>query len=60
MTAFDLDQQIDSLLEQKNKTSNTVLVDQDDESDTKMSEAPKISIFQMLKSLLGNQTHNGK
>lgn len=56
MTAFDLDRQIDSLLEQKSKTSNTVLSDQNDENnDTRMAEAPKISIFQMLKSLLGNR-----
>ncbi|GKY97016.1 hypothetical protein MPSEU_000660400 [Mayamaea pseudoterrestris] len=53
VSAFDLDRQIDALLEQKNNTSNVVLAAQENESETNGStDAPRISIFQMLRSIL--------
>lgn len=53
MVAFDLDKQIDTLLEQKNNTSSVVL--KDGQADLTTSGAPKISIFALLKSVLGNK-----
>lgn len=50
MTAFDLDRQIDTMLEQKAKTSTAVL--SRDEDPEGSGEAPRLSIFQMLKSIL--------
>jgi SNF2 family DNA or RNA helicase len=49
MVAFDLDKQIDQILEQKTNTTNAVLADGDVEN---QGLAPKISIFQLLKSVL--------
>ena len=49
MVAFDLDKQIDQILEQKTNTTNAVLADGDAENQV---SAPKISIFQLLKSVL--------
>lgn len=49
MVAFDLDKQIDQILEQKTNTTNAVLADGDAEN---QQSAPKISIFQLLKSVL--------
>lgn len=49
MVAFDLDKQIDQILEQKTNTTNAVLADGDTENQV---SAPKISIFQLLKSVL--------
>ena len=51
VSAFDLDRQIDALLEQKNNTSNVVLAS-GDESQNGSTDAPRISIFQMLRSIL--------
>lgn len=51
MSAFDLDKQIDSMLETKSKTANAVLVEGAD-SQQQQSDAPKLSIFQMLKAIL--------
>jgi hypothetical protein len=61
VSAFELDQQIDAMLEQKNNTSNVVLADAADESTS--TDAPRISIFQMLRSILpggGGAVDNGK
>ena len=58
MVAFDLDKQIDGLLEQKSNTASVVLKEGNDNVDT--SSAPKISVFQLLKSLLGNQQNASK
>lgn len=54
MAAFDIDKQIDDLLEQKKKTSETVLTKTDSKKDSVPSSrgAPKISITQLLKSIL--------
>ena len=49
MSAFELDQQIDTLLEQKSQTTNAVL---SSNSSTGNSSAPKLSIFQMLQKVL--------
>ena len=50
VSAFDLDKQIDAMLEQKNNTSNTVLTE--GECASLNAEAPRINIFQMLRSIL--------
>lgn len=52
MVAFDLDKQIDQILEQKTITTNAVLADGDVES---QGSAPKISVFQLLKSVLSKK-----
>jgi SNF2 family DNA or RNA helicase len=54
MMAFDLDKQIDQLLEQKSSTTRAVLADGIDDANPK--GANKISIFQLLKSVLSNTT----
>lgn len=51
MTAFDLDKQIDAVLEQKQNTCSVVL--KEGEEDLSAS-APKISVFALLKTILGN------
>ncbi len=50
MTAFDLDKQIDAVLEQKQNTCSVVL--KEGEEDLSAS-APKISVFALLKTILG-------
>ena len=55
MIAFDLDKQIDQILEQKTNTTNAVLADGDVEN---QGSAPKISIFQLLKSVLSKAPPN--
>lgn len=53
MAAFDLDKQIDDLLEQKKITSDAVLThDGNQERTSSAIDAPKISIFQLLRSIL--------
>lgn len=54
MVAFDLDHQIDSVLEQKTSTTNVVLADGVENKKATAAGAPKISVFQMLKSVLSN------
>lgn len=53
MVAFDLDKQIDSVLEQKTNTCSIVLKDGEEEAAT---AAPKISVFALLKTLMGNKS----
>lgn len=54
MVAFDLDKQIDSVLEQKTNTCSTVL--KEGHEDKSMSgAAPKISIFALLNKLMGKK-----
>jgi hypothetical protein len=53
VTAFDLDAQIDQMLEQKSSTAHTVLVHGSAEDDP--TEAPRLSIFQLLKKILPQQ-----
>jgi SNF2 family DNA or RNA helicase len=57
MVAFDLDKQIDSLLEQKKLTTSAVLTDGEIKKDS--FDAPKISVFQLLRSVLGNKENGG-
>lgn len=57
MVAFDLDKQIDSVLEHKSNTSAVVLKEGNDDA---TATAPKISIFALLKSLLGNNEFSPK
>jgi superfamily II DNA or RNA helicase len=53
MTAFDLDKQIDSIIEQKSKTAATVLsTTMTGSSSDATSEGPKLSIFQLIKAIL--------
>ena len=58
VSAFDLDEQIDQLLEQKNQTSQAVLSSKknDQTADKQSSAAPltesKLSVFQMLQKVL--------
>lgn len=52
MVAFDLDKQIDNVLEQKSNTSSVVLKEGNDDAS---AAAPKISVFALLKTLLGNK-----
>jgi SNF2 family DNA or RNA helicase len=54
MIAFDLDKQIDQLLEQKSCTTRAVLADGTEIVNTKA--ANKISIFQLLKSVLDTKS----
>jgi hypothetical protein len=54
MVAFDLDKQIDSVLEQKQSTSSVVLKEGNDDA---TAAAPKISIFALLKTLLGKNDY---
>jgi SNF2 family DNA or RNA helicase len=49
--AFDIDEQIDEMIEQKKQTSAAVLMDGDGSTAERQS-APRLSIFQMLKSIL--------
>lgn len=49
MIAFDLDRQIDDILEQKRKAAAVVL---QKGNETSVASAPKISIIQLLKSVL--------
>jgi len=51
MSAFDLDKQIDSMLETKSQTANAVLSETANPNQDQ-STAPKLSIFQMLKTIL--------
>lgn len=51
MSAFDLDKQIDAMLEVKSQTANAVLIE-GAAPNQQQSEAPKLSIFQMLGKLL--------
>ena len=55
MVAFDLDKQIDSVLEQKSNTSSVVLKEGNDDA---TAAAPKISVFALLKTLLGNKEYS--
>jgi len=55
MVAFDLDKQIDSVLEQKTNTCSVVLKDGQDNAS---GSAPKISVFALLKTLMGNKSSN--
>lgn len=52
MVAFDLDEQIDSVLEQKSQNSNAVLAQSQDGNSAASAPAPKISIFQLLRTVL--------
>ena len=52
MVAFDLDKQIDGILEQKKTSSNIVLAEGDDDDDDDAKQSPKLSIFRLLKSVL--------
>ena len=49
MVAFDIDRQIDAMLEQKKTSSHIVLEEGDDNTER---ESPKLSIFQMIKKIL--------
>jgi len=58
MRAFEIDDRIDELIEQKSQNSNAVLKksSQDDvlnilQSEEEASNAPKVSIFQLLRSM---------
>lgn len=51
MTAFELDKQIDSMLESKSQTSSTVLSAQSSATNAS-AEAPKLSIFKLLHSIV--------
>jgi hypothetical protein len=57
ISAFEIDDSIDTMLKQKSATTSAVLVDEtkgsgkDVTRGTDSCEAPKLSIFQMLKSL---------
>jgi SNF2 family DNA or RNA helicase len=51
MVAFNLDKQIDQLIEQKKNTTQAVLAKGDHQA---AITAPKISIFQLLKSVFGS------
>lgn len=57
MVAFDLDKQIDGVLEQKQNTSSVVLKEGNDDA---AAAAPKISVFALLKTLLGNKEYSPK
>lgn len=57
MVAFDLDKQIDGVLEQKENTCSVVLKDGQDH-EAKLA-APKISVFALLKTLMGNKSTTG-
>lgn len=50
MTAFDLDKQIDAVLEQKQNTCSVVLKEGEEYLS---ASAPKISVFALLKTILG-------
>lgn len=52
LTAFDLDRQIDEMIEQKSQTSSAVLTEAVDKS----RDAPKINIFKLLEKLLNSKT----
>jgi SNF2 family DNA or RNA helicase len=52
MTAFELDKQIDDMLESKNQTSSTVLSTQMSSAGNPTVSAPKLSIFKLLNSIL--------
>ena len=52
LRAFDLDMQIDSILEQKKQTTAAVLTNTNAASSESSQSAPRLSIFQMLKSVL--------
>jgi len=56
MSAFELDKQIDSLLEQKKQTAAAVLGDDSENCNSSNAShaAPRLSIFQMLKAILPN------
>jgi len=60
VTAFDVDKQIDTVLESKADTANAVL-DQDHNSSSDGCKSPKLSIFQLIKAIIpegqGNSTN---
>lgn len=56
MVAFDLDRQIDAILQQKSTYSNVVLVDGDDNA---ARSAPKLSVFQLLRSVMSTNPSEG-
>lgn len=62
MAAFDIDKQIDDLLEQKKIISETVLTTTDSMDDSVPSSlgAPRISISQLLKSILAPHVAGSK
>jgi hypothetical protein len=64
MSAFEMDKQIDGMLEQKSQTTNTVLMNgQIGKSGNNgiSAPAPKLSIFQLVKTILPDQSksHSG-
>jgi len=60
LTAFEVDRQIDKLIQQKERTSHTVVDGSNNTSFNKQNKnnkalskpAPKISIFQLVKSIV--------
>jgi SNF2 family DNA or RNA helicase len=55
MSAFELDKQIDEMIESKSQTSSTVLSEQNSASGTTSTNAPKLSILKMVHSFLSSQ-----
>jgi hypothetical protein len=62
ISAFEIDHQIDAILKIKSANVQAVLVEEAEgskKSNMTNSDAPKLSIFQMLKSLFPNQGKGG-
>lgn len=57
MSAFELDKQIDDMIESKSQTSSTVLSEQSTAAaGTSSTNAPKLSILKMIHSFLASQS----
>ena len=59
LRAFDLDEQIDGMIEQKKLTAAAVLTQGASAGSGDQQSAPRLSIFQMLKSILPANSNDG-
>eukprot|EP00977_Amphora_coffeiformis_P001275 scaffold261_cov170-Amphora_coffeaeformis.AAC.23 len=59
LRAFDLDEQIDSMIEQKKQTAAAVLSHGASAGSGEQQSGPRLSIFQMLKSILPAKNDDG-